>query len=64
MADPRIQELLEHYGKVGPDGQPTRLAQFAQKVKEYMVEVEALRAQLERSAAEISDMEQRVAAME
>ncbi|GEM_PF-886173 len=64
MADPRIRELLEHMGKVGPDGQPTRLAQFAQKVEEYMVEIEGLRAGLEQSATEISEMEQRVASTE
>ncbi len=62
--DPRIEELMERLNDKGPDGAPTRAAQFAQKIKGYLFEIAELRAGLDQAAKDLTDMESRSASME
>ena len=59
--DPRLAELLEHRGQVGPDGEPTRLAVMAEKARRRLDEAERLRAELGKAAREAEELETRVA---
>ena len=59
--DPRLAELLEHRGEVGPDGEPTRLAVMAEKARQRLGEAERLRAELGRATREAEELETRVA---
>ncbi len=64
MPEPRIAEILEHRKDIGPDGKPTRLAQYGQKIKAYLDEIESLRTQLSQASEEVTQMEARAASME
>jgi chromosome segregation ATPase len=64
LQDARIEELLEHLIEKDAEGKPTRLAQFAAKVKAYMGEIEAMRRELDQASTQVTEMEARAAAME
>ena len=59
--DPRLAELLEHLGEVGPGGELTRLAVMAEKARQRLDEADRLRAELGRAARAAEELETRVA---
>ena len=59
--DPRIAELLEHRGKLGPDGAQTRLAVMAEKARCHVDDIERLRSELSTATREAEDLETQLA---
>ncbi|MEX0763344.1 MAG: hypothetical protein WD333_13030 [Dehalococcoidia bacterium] len=53
MRDPRIDELLEKLDETDDQGNPTRRAEMAERVKGYLTEVEKLRAEIEIATRQV-----------
>ena len=47
MRDPRIDEILERIDETDSGGKATRVADMARQVKDYLVEIEKLRSEVE-----------------
>jgi chromosome segregation ATPase len=59
MNDPRVEQILEHIGKVDRQGNPTELALVAARVQAHISAVDELREELEQSEGGIMDVENR-----
>ncbi|MDA1280151.1 MAG: hypothetical protein O3B95_08970 [Chloroflexi bacterium] len=53
MRDPRIDELLGLIGEVDSAGKPTRGANLARRVNDYLVEIEKLRSEVEIATRQV-----------
>ena len=63
MRDPRIDELLELIGEVDSTGKPTRGANMARRVNDYLVEIEKLRSEVEIATRQVVYLSGREQAM-
>lgn len=53
MRDPRIDEILERIDETDSSGKATRVADMAQQVKDYLVEIEKLRSEVEIATRQV-----------
>lgn len=53
MRDPRIDEIVERIGEVDSKGNPTRVADMARQVKDYLVEIEKLRSEVDIATRQV-----------
>lgn len=53
MRDPRIDEFVERIGEVDSKGNPTRVADMARRVKDYLVEIEKLRSEVDIATRQV-----------
>ena len=53
MRDPRIDEIVERIGESDSKGNPTRVADMARQVKDYLVEIEKLRSEVEIATRQV-----------
>ena len=51
--DPRIDEFVERIGEVDSKGNPTRVADMARRVKDYLVEIEKLRSEVDIATRQV-----------
>lgn len=64
MRDPRIDELLEHLDQQDSSGKPTRAADMARQVNDYLVEIEKLRSEVEVATRQVVYLTGRARSME
>ncbi|MBT3996172.1 MAG: hypothetical protein HOF01_10280 [Chloroflexi bacterium] len=53
MRDPRIDEILERIDETDSGGKATRVADMARQVKDYLVEIEKLRSEVEIATRQV-----------
>ncbi|MBN4064955.1 hypothetical protein JYU04_04385 [Dehalococcoides mccartyi] len=53
MRDPRIDEILERIDESDSSGKPTRGANMAREVKDYLLEIEKLRSEVEIATRQV-----------
>ena len=53
MRDPRIDEILERIDETDSGGKATRVADMARQVKDYLVEIENLRSEVEIATRQV-----------
>ncbi len=63
MRDPRIDEILEQIGEVDAQGRPTRVADMAREVNDYLVEIEKLRSEVDIATRQVVYLSGREQAM-
>ncbi len=63
MRDPRIDEILERIGEVDSKGKPTRVADMARDVNDYLVEIEKLRSEVDIATRQVVYLSGREQAM-
>ena len=63
MRDPRIDEILERIGDVDSNGRPTRVADMAREVSDYLVEIEKLRSEVDIATRQVVYLSGREQAM-
>ena len=63
MRDPRIDEILERIGDVDSKGKPTRVADMAREVNDYLVEIEKLRSEVDIATRQVVYLSGREQAM-
>lgn len=63
MRDPRIDEILERIGEIDSKGKPTRVAEMAREVNDYLVEIEKLRSEVDIATRQVVYLSGREQAM-
>ncbi|NQW21751.1 MAG: hypothetical protein HQ477_13695 [Chloroflexi bacterium] len=53
MRDPRIDEILGRIGETDSNGKSTRVADMARQVKDYLLEIEKLRSEVEIATRQV-----------
>lgn len=53
MRDPRIDEILERVDETDSKGKPTRVADMARQVNDYLLEIEKLRSEVEIATRQV-----------
>ena len=63
MRDPRIDEILERSGDLDSKGKPTRVADMAREVNDYLIEIEKLRSEVDIATRQVVYLSGREQAM-
>ena len=53
MRDPRIDEILDRIDETDCSGKPTRVADMARQVNDYLLEIEKLRSEVEIATRQV-----------
>jgi hypothetical protein len=53
MRDPRIDEIIERIGESDSKGKPTRVADMARQVNDFLLEIEKLRSEVEIATRQV-----------
>ena len=53
MRDPRIDEIIKRIGESDSKGKPTRVAEMARQVNDFLLEIEKLRSEVEIATRQV-----------